>query len=281
MNRAEYLQAMRDVRKTQAKVEQEQAKLIKTAYLELLAPFVKAFRDGINIPINKTELSLRLMDIIKTHSVKPAQEAVEVHQEFKKSLFNRLGIDPPPPPASPPLAFSQTPIPERIAPTVRKIENAIESFKAKIYKGTAFATQGISGYRRDAHGHLVWDNKPFSYVFRKKFNLSERVWAAVNENEQAIFKMVREGRARGRDIKDIAKDLEIYITDSNRGGERVMGRWGKLKPAGLPADADLRTKYYRDLKQQGLLTLTPAQKAYRARFGKAGIDYRTLRIMRT
>ena len=61
--------------------------------------------------------------------------------------------------------------------------------------------------------------RPFSlqyskinYLFRKKFNFSERVWAAVNAKEQAVFEVVREGRAR---------------------------------------------------------------------FGKAGIDYRTLRIMRT
>jgi hypothetical protein len=272
MNRAEYLQAMRDVRKTQARVEEEQAKLIKAAYIELLKPFVDGIRRGERTPINKTELYLRFIDIIKTNARKPADEADAVHKEFKRSLFEKLGLKPPTDDTS-----QHKSVPISIENDKQKIPNAREPFKPKEYKGAGFASMGITGYRKDASGKIIWDTLAVEFMFRKRYDLSKRVWAAINENEQTIFEIVRTGQARGRDIKDIAKDLEIYIKDSQNGAERVMGRWGKLKPAGLPADADLRTKPYLAIREQVSLS----QMAYRKRLGKGGIDYRTLRIMRT
>jgi hypothetical protein len=102
-------------------------------------------------------------------------------------------------------------------------------------------------------GAIIWDSTPLEYAFRKRADLSSQVWAAVAEEENKVLGIVYAGRSMGRDVKDIARDLETFISYPD-GGARVLGRWGKLEPG----DAE-----------------------YVKRFGQAGIDYRTMRIMRT
>jgi hypothetical protein len=48
--------------------------------------------------------------------------------------------------------------------------------------------------------------------------------------EKAVFDVIRGGRAAGRNVRDICRDLEEYINKPN-GGEIVAGRWGNMFPA--------------------------------------------------
>jgi hypothetical protein len=138
----------------------------------------------------------------------------------------------------------------------------------------------------------------------------------VEEEEQSIFSIVRTGRAMGRDVKDIAKDLEAYVNYED-GGKRVMARWNRMfpnteegrreawkrqyladhpGPDGQPyqmftdeARAALRAPEAKEYIKEQMAAKTrlgtplrpDAVKAYHGRLGSAGVDYRTMRIMRT
>jgi hypothetical protein len=148
-------------------------------------------------------------------------------------------------------------------------------------------------------------------LFTKRHDLSTDVWRAVEQMEGQIFDVVRGGLALGRDAKDIGKDLETFVKYKD-GGARVLGRWramfpntekgrraawereylqshGGLQPRSEGAQALLRTpEAKRWLEDQLLLKtkrgtpkLPAAVKVYAGRLGKAGLDYRVIRIMRT
>jgi hypothetical protein len=176
---------------------------------------------------------------------------------------------------------------------------------------------GISSYRRDPEtGKIVWDTTPVEWLFTKRYDLSAAVWKAVGEEEQNIFAIVRTGRALGRDVKDIAADLETFINYGD-GGKRVMARWGHMfpntekgrreawkrqwladhpGPDGEPyqmftgeARAALRAPEAQAWVKERMAAKTrlgaplrpDVVKEYHGRLGAAGIDYRTMRIMRT
>ncbi|MDR1588209.1 MAG: hypothetical protein LBS57_12200, partial [Treponema sp.] len=176
---------------------------------------------------------------------------------------------------------------------------------------------GITSYRRDPEtGNIIWDTAPVEWLFTKRYDLSAAVWKAVEEEERNIFDIVRTGHALGRDVKDIAGDLETFINYGD-GGKRVMGRWGRMfpnteegrreawkrqyltdhpGPDGEPyqmytgeARAVLHTPEARAYLREQMAAKTrrgtplrpDAVKEYHGRLGAAGIDYRTMRIMRT
>jgi hypothetical protein len=89
------------------------------------------------------------------------------------------------------------------------------------------------------------------YTFHKSYSLSKSVWDTVNATEEKILDAVHGGISQGRDIKTVAADLMKYV----QGGPQVLpGRWGKL--------------------EQGT-------KEHARRLGKAGIDYRAMRLYRS
>jgi hypothetical protein len=193
-----------------------------------------------------------------------------------------------------------------------------QSFSTEIRQGRVWgygvtvSGKTVSAYRRDPEtGKIIWDDLPLEYAFRKRADLSSQVWKAAEEQEQKIFDVIRGGRALGRDVKDIGKDLETFINYPN-GGERVVGRWksmfpnteqgrreawkreylaahGGLQPGSQAARALLREPDARswvkqkmaETTQRGTPRLPDAVKQYASRLGKAGLDYRAIRISRT
>jgi len=89
------------------------------------------------------------------------------------------------------------------------------------------------------------------FVDRKTHSLSKSIWDTVNHTEEAILNTVLGGISQGRDIKTTAADIMAH----GRFGPTVIpGRWGKL---------------------------LPGTKEYKRRLGKAGVDYRVIRIRRS
>jgi len=150
--------------------------------------------------------------------------------------------------------------------------------KERKYTGTGFA------YRPEGK----WKDTRIDYTFRQSFSLGKSVWDTVNHTEDTILDVVLDSISKGRDVRTVAADLMEYV---HGGPQALLGRWGKYEPAKYVADigprggkkwdrvpkgADLRTKEWR-----GKVTLTPDQRAYRARFGKVGVDYRAMRLYRS
>lgn len=86
---------------------------------------------------------------------------------------------------------------------------------------------------------------------RQRYSLSESIWKALDRYQAQILAIVQGGISQTRDGADIAGDLESFLTG---GPEAVLGRWGNL----LPGTAE-----------------------YVARLGSAGVDYRTMRLVRS
>jgi hypothetical protein len=304
--------------RAELRAETTQAKLIKKAYREFYAPVIETVRRGETPNIDRGALAERLITIIRAEARKPADEAAEIQAEMEASIFAGLGLRSAPETRKNArktytdedwkkyrAAFMAG---EMSAAQWRLFEMEYfdqrpeligrQSFAPERRRGAGFsaaaALRGAAAYRKDPMtGRVIWDAAPIEYIFTKRRDLSTSVWLDVEQGEQAVFDIIRGGRTLGRDVKDIAKDLEIFVDHSKDGGARVMGRWMRMKPATyragpqgglrrIPPDADLRTRPWSDLRREGKLDkLTPAAKAYRARFGKAGIDYRTMRVMRT
>jgi hypothetical protein len=337
VTREDYFARQRGLARSQARAEHRQAALIRRAHREFYAPLIEAVRKGESPAIDKQALSQRIETIIRSESVKPAEEAEALQAEMEASLLGK-------PPeqiknAAPKItdadwkrkraeyqagkitaeewfAFEQEYYAERPAGTGR------QSFRPAKYKGQGWALRssprsGVTSYRRDPEtGNIIWDTTPVEWLFSKRWDLSAAVWAAVEEEERNIFTVVRTGRALGRDAKDVAADLEAYVSRSD-GGKRVMARWNHMfpntekgrreawkrqyladhpGPNGEPyqmfteeARAALRSPEAQAyLKEKTAATTrlgTPLRpdvvKEYHGRLGLAGIDYRTMRIMRT
>jgi hypothetical protein len=90
------------------------------------------------------------------------------------------------------------------------------------------------------------------YVHR--YNLSSRVWNAVEKAQEDIWTVIRGGEALGRDKKDIAADLEQFLKKD--GGARVKGRWGKLAP-----DRKLEDRTEKIMADKGLNPLRACSKS--------------------
>jgi hypothetical protein len=178
--------------------------------------------------------------------------------------------------------------------------------------GYGAASRGLAGYYRDPQtGRIVWTDLPLEYRFRRRADLSTQVWKAVQEQERMILDVLQGGRALGRNAKDVCGDLEAFINYPN-GGERVVGRWmgmlpnteagrrqawereylaahGGLQPGSDGAMSLLRQEDARDwvwrkmaeATKRGTPRLPAAVRQYAARLGKAGLDYRAIRIART
>ncbi|MCL1994081.1 MAG: hypothetical protein FWG66_14135 [Spirochaetes bacterium] len=112
-----------------------------------------------------------------------------------------------------------------------------QSFDTDTRQGTGFRgsdyawrSAGAAAYTRDpATGRVVWSDLPLEYQFRKRGDLSSRVWKVVEEQEQMVMDVLRGGIAAGRDSRQIAGDLETMINYKD-GGKRVAGRWMGMFP---------------------------------------------------
>ncbi len=142
------------------------------------------------------------------------------------------------------------------------------------------------------------------YRFRKRYDLSARVWKDLGEQQRKIFDIVREGVALGRDFKTVEKDLLTFVNFPD-GGARVMASWrgmfpntpeGRRKALALEykkinfprqAPGQLILKREDIAKMEAYIKskidgpMPEAVKSHNTRLGKGGIDYRVMRSMRT
>jgi hypothetical protein len=240
------------------------------------------------------ELTKHIDHIIREEAAKPVFAARELQEEMEASLSEKLGI---PVGHKEPLENAKQ----------KRLENARKP------AGSIIRMPGVtSSYHRDPiTGKVVWDDLPLEYEFRKRKDLSQLVWNAVEEQEHRVFDVIQGGRSMGRNVKDIGKDLETLINYKD-GGERVVGRWMGMFP---DTEAGRRAGWERDyLKEHGNLQygtkdakallkqpdakawidqkmkettkrgtprLPDACRQYANRLGKAGLDYRAIRIART
>lgn len=246
------------------------------------------------------------MDIAAVIRAAAAQPLVRLHDtqtDLETATAARLGF----PPHATRMNTAKTPPP----PPGRQSFTP-EARQGKLWSVGATTQRGAVTYRRDpVTGKIIWDQTPLEMLFQKRADLSTQVWRALEEMEARIFDVIRGGRALGRDARAIGQDLEVFIRYRD-GGERVLGRWGAMFPntaAGRRAawereylaahgqvqvgSADARALLqtedawnwleYKRLTQTRRKTpaLPAAVKDYAARLGKAGLDYRVIRVMRT
>ena len=241
------------------------------------------------------ELARQIDHIIREEASKPVMQARKLQEEMEDWLSEKLHI---------PVGHKES----QENSKKKRLENAREPV------GTVIRTtgHGFTSYRRDPiTGKVIWDDLPVEYQFRKRNDLSQLVWDAVEDQEANVLGVIRGGRELGRDVKQIAGDLERYINYKN-GGERVVGRWmgmfpnteagrkagwereylkdhGGFQPGSDAAKALLKQPdakawleaKMQDKTQRGTPRLPPAVRAYANRLGKAGLDYRAIRIART
>jgi len=92
---------------------------------------------------------------------------------------------------------------------------------------------------------------PIKVENRARYNLSDSIWAGIDNFSDKILAYIEGEIAAGKDPVKIAREIQQYL---RAGPEAVLGRWGKLE-----VDTS----------------------AYRKRLGTAGADYRTQRVVRT
>jgi len=301
LTRAEYFQRQRDIGKSTARAEQETARRIRASTRELVVPLVKQYEELGTIIYPVEELARRIDHIIREEASKPVLQARELQEEMEQSLQKKLDIL---------VGHSE---PQENAKQ-KRIENARKPVGSIIRTpGKAFGIgTGFAGYRRDPiTGKIIWDDLPLEHEFRKRADLSTLVWKAVEEQEQRVFDVIQGGRAAGMNVKQIGKSLEDLINHQN-GGERVVGRWRNMFPnteagrksawerdylkehGGLLYGTDAAKELLRqpdaqawirermeDKTKRGTPRLPDAVKQYANRLGKAGLDYRAMRIART
>ena len=224
MNRQEYFAAQREITKKAIRAEAEAARRIRAAARRFVLPLARQFRETGNVLFPKEELAAEIERAIREEGAKPAEAARRLQADMEASLAEKLGI---PLPARPE--------PQQNARSCR--ENArspVGSIDVRQGRGWGYGItvsgKTVSAYRRDPEtGKVIWDDTPLEYAFRKRADLSSQVWKAVEEQEQKVFDVLRGGAALGRNVRDIAKDLEDFINYPN-GGERVIGRWKGMFP---------------------------------------------------
>jgi len=117
-------------------------------------------------------------------------------------------------------------------------------FDAQVEEARIANASGLIGIARNAREYA-------RFVDRATRSLSKSIWDTVNHTEEAILNTVRGSVSQGRDVRSAAADIMAY----GRFGPQIMpGRWGKLEPGTKP---------------------------YARRLGKAGIDYRVIRLRRS
>jgi hypothetical protein len=298
MTRAEYQAAMRDVSKLAARTEIEAAGRLRAATREALAPVIAEITRGKKpAGIDKPKLAEAITGVIKTEGAKPVEKIREVRREIEESLAAKFG--------------APVPAPKAAATVMNAKRKAQTDYRTGGAYGRVLSGKRVSAYAKDPEtGKITWSDKALEYAFTKRYDLSALVWASVEEMEERIFDVINGGLALGRDPVDIARDLETYINYEN-GGERVLGRWGAMfpnteagrraawererlafygiQPGSEEANTILSTPDVKDWvnekmaekTRKGAPLLPDAVKQYARRIGKAGLDYRAIRIVRT
>jgi len=300
LSRQEFFAKQRELSGAILRAEQEAARRIHAATRELVLPLVRQYAEQGMITYPTEELARQIDHIIREEAAKPVAAVRKLQDDMEASLAEKLGVN-----------LRPRPEPQENA-RQRRLENAREPVGTIIKtpgRGWGYGTSGLAAYHRDPQtGKIVWDDLPLEYQFRKRADLSEQVWKAVEEQERMVFDVIRGGRAAGRNVKEVCGDIETFINYQD-GGKRVVGRWGKMFPnteegrreawkreyltahGGLQPGSDAAKALLRqpdaqawvkqkmvETTKRGTPRLPSAVKQYATRLGKAGLDHRAIRI---
>ena len=307
MNRSDYFQKQRDISRTAARAEAEAARRIRAVTRELVLPLVRQYAEQGTIVYPVEALAHEIDHIIREEGAKSVMAARKLQEDMEDWLGEKLGVK------IKHRQNSETPKEARER-RLNAAKRPVGSIIKTAGRGWGYGTssQGLASYYRDPQtGKIVWTDLPLEYQFRKRADLSDQVWKAVEEQEQMVFDVIQGGRSLGRNVKDISKDLETFINYRD-GGERVVGRWmgmfpnteegrreawkreylaahGGFQPGSEAAKSLLRQPDAQawvkgkmlETTKRGTPRLPDAVKQYAVRLGKAGLDYRAIRIART
>jgi len=145
---------------------------------------------------------------------------------------------------------------------VEKIGTANDTFMAQAFNDAGIATisraviaQIVSGVNTKVVESVV------NRVWSDGYNFSKRCWLAGQRFQDDIKNILSTGLAEGRDVFDIAKDINIYSRD---GKVKLFQRWDKLKRGSkefakrVPKNVDwralrlVRTELYISLRDAGV-----------------------------
>jgi len=294
LSRTDYFKKQKEIGILTEYAEKEASRRIRAITRELVLPLVADYARTGFLVYPTEELAKQIDLIIREEAAKPVTKAQNLQEDMEQSLQEKLDI------------LVSHSVPEENEKVIR-LQNARKP------AGSIVKTKGRAlGYRRDPiTGNIIWDDLPLEYEFKKRANLSQLVWDAVEEQEENVLGVIHGGRALGRNVKDISKDLEIYI-NYHDGGAKVAGRWGKMFPnteqgrkdalkhqylkehGGLQYGIDAAKALLRqddakkwvkqkmaETTQRGTPRLPSAVAGYARRLGAAGLDHRAIRIART
>ena len=230
------------------RVEEQAVRRIRKATRELILPLVRRFTKTGVVSFPRETVAQTIIAIIQEEGEKPAAAARKLQAEYERAIEEKLGVN---------LSVKrknakqytdedwkewrrgykageisevQWRLFEKEYYEGRAEKQGRQSFMPEKLRGAGFgagtaAAGQVFGYRKDPMtGGVKLDQVPLEYLFSKRYDLSPRVWKAVEQQEQAVFSVLQGGRVLGRNVKEIAKDLETYINYSD-GGKRVQGRW--------------------------------------------------------
>lgn len=251
----------------------------------------------------KEELTRQIDHIIREEGAKPVIAAQKLQKDMETSLAEVLGI----------LIKQRNSFENSKQKNDKAPRRPIGETIILLGRGWGYgmSSKGMASYYRYPQtGKIVWTDLPLEYQFRKRSDLSSQVWKAVEEQEQMVLDVIQGGRALRRNVKDIAGDIEQFINYPN-GGEKVVGRWmgmfpnteegrrktwkreylaehGGLQPGSddtkvllkQPDAQEWISQKMTETTKRGTPRLPAAVKQYASWLGKAGLDYRTIRIAR-
>jgi hypothetical protein len=263
MTRNDFFKKLRHIRTKQTIEIDKKARIkIRASMIEVIKQIKKALLDGANtneiietIEKNKPLLAQEWTDAIENSKKEMAQVIAKLEADFIVSQFKQAGANVKPK-AAELLAqkiFNKTMQNEYARNEKLKEFRALENAKQKkpiekVYKAKAW---GVGVYTKDEKsGKITFLKRAFTQKFIQQYDLSGEVWKSVDIAQEDILDFLWASQAQGRDTVHTARDLEKFLDNP----QRVLGSWGKLEPN---------------------------VKEYAKRLGKAGVDYRALRIART
>lgn len=123
---------------------------------------------------------------------------------------------------------------------IRKLHEQIKNKgKSSMTEVSSAVVYDVNGFLRSSGFRPNVLEGAFSYIptdvvrniltgnlYNKKKSLSDSIWKDLNKTESDIRKVIAKGIASGRDLYDIAKDLEKYVNPS----KRKDYEWSKMYP---------------------------------------------------
>jgi hypothetical protein len=299
MNRAELYKRDAALHKHRLNAEDNAARQIRRLTISWVKPIVEALKKHEPIPrLQKQEMVNEITAITIATAKDCVTGLTELYAQLEADILNKL------------TGVQRKTLSAKIPTHTLKQSPEKEKPVTKRYTGNAYGG-GLTGYKIDPKtGEVKWVPRPVDWLFTRKYNLSSDVWKTVSGMENKVYALLEFNTANGIDAVETVSQLETFIKYKN-GGERVAGRWRNML---TKTDANIAEGWQREyiienfpnvqwgtpeakriistpqaqawidansIGKNGRKLLPPQVKAYSARIGSSGLDYRAIRITRT